>query len=87
MLTVDVEQLLAQVAQLCCGGCAAIDPGPALALAIHSTAQEQVAGGVKTCLVEPVLDRRAGAELGAHVGSLGALAHSTCIGARARDQL
>ena len=56
MLAVDVEQLLAQVAQLCGGGCAAIDPCPALALVIHSTAQEQVAGGVKTCLVEPVLN-------------------------------
>ena len=57
MLAVDVEQLLAQVAKLCGGGCAAIDPCPALALVIHSTAQEQVAGGVKTCLVEPGLYR------------------------------
>ncbi len=41
VLAMDVHQLLTQLAQLRGGGGAAVDPGPALALAVDAAAQQQ----------------------------------------------
>ena len=87
VLAVDVQQLLAQLAQLGGGGGAAIDPGPALALGVHGAAQQQATIGVKPGFVQPGVNGGAGVKFGAHVGAAGAFPHGAHIGAAACDQL
>ena len=87
VLTVNVQQLLAQLTQLGGGGGAAVDPGPALALGVHGAAQQQAAVGVKPGFVQPGVNGGAGVKFGAHVGAAGAFTDGAHIGAAAGDQL
>ena len=47
MLTVDIEQLFTQCAQLLRRGRAAVDPGAALAMLVYRTAQQQAFAGIE----------------------------------------
>ena len=55
VLTVDVHQAVADVAQLCGGGGAAIDPSAAFALRIDAALQEQVVVRFKAVVFQPRL--------------------------------
>ena len=50
VLAVNVQQQLAQFAQLCGGGRAAVDPGAAFALCVHRAFEQQGVRGVKARL-------------------------------------
>ncbi len=88
MLAVDVDQLLAGLAQLAHGGRAAVDPGAALALGIDAAAQQQrVACAVEAGLVQPAGQRRRRVELGRDLGARAAFAHQRGVAAAAQGQL
>ena len=83
----DVEQVFADVAQLLCGGRAAVDPGAAFAAHVHTAAQQQAVAGVKTGLGQ-ISDQALGAvKFGADFGARCAFADQAHVGARAGDQL
>ena len=87
MLTVNVEQLLAQLAQLCGRGGAAVDPGAALALRVHRAAQQQGFTDIKTGVLQPVMQAHGVVEFGAHLGARGPFTDDAAIGPGTGDQL
>jgi hypothetical protein len=87
VLAVDVDQLLAQLAQLRGGGGAAVDPGAALALAVDAAAKQQAVAGVEAGFLQPRHQRRRQVEFGADLGPGRAFAHHAGVGARAQCQL
>ncbi len=60
VLSVNVHQQIGNLTQLCGGGGAAIDPGPAFPLSVNGPAQQQLVVGRKACFFQPAreLDRR-----------------------------
>ncbi len=87
MLAVDVEQAVADLAQLRGRGGAAIDPAAAAALEIDRAAQEQRIAGFEAAGVQPRGEIRIGVEFDAHVQAFSALAHRTRVGAVAQREL
>mmetsp|Transcript_4846 Transcript_4846/g.17211 ORF Transcript_4846/g.17211 Transcript_4846/m.17211 type:complete len:524 (+) Transcript_4846:2418-3989(+) len=87
VLTVDVEQMVGQLAQLGqCGG-TAVDPGAALAAAVDHAAQQQGVVHVKAGLVQPAAQMQRQVELGTDLGLGRALAHHAGVAAPAQGQL
>jgi hypothetical protein len=88
MLAMDVDELLAQGAQLRGRGRRAVDPCAAAALDVHRAPQQQatVFAG-QACGLQPGADLCAAVELHADVGLGAALAHHVGIGAGAQGQL
>ena len=87
VLAVDVEELLAQLAQLCGGGGAAVDPGAAFSGGVYSAAQQQVGAGLKACFFDPGRNGGSGLELGTHLATAGAFAHHARFGTGPQSQL
>jgi hypothetical protein len=89
VLAVDVDQALAQLAQLADGGRAAVDPGAALALGVDTAAQQQrsFAVIVEAGLGQPGGQRPWAVELGGDLGARRALAHHAGVGAVAEREL
>ena len=87
VLAVDVEQLLAQVAQLLRGGWVAVDPGAAFASQVHAAAQKQGVIAFKTGLGQIGRQALRAIKLGAHLGARRAFADQAHFGARAGHQL
>ncbi len=91
VLAMDVEHALTQLAQLCRGRRAAIDPGAALALGVHGAPQQQGKGRIEaqieTSLFQPGPQRCAFIEFGTDVRAAGAFADQAGVGPRAGDQL
>ncbi|EWS54707.1 hypothetical protein X551_02468 [Methylibium sp. T29] len=92
VLPVDVDQVLARLAQLADGGRAAVDPRTALALGVERAAQQQ--GVVATVLFigeagigQPGPQRGRRVELGADLGARRALAHHAGVAAVAEREL
>ena len=88
MLAVDVDQLLAQGAQLRGRGRRAVDPGAAAALGVHRAPQQQaVVLAGQACRLQPGAQPRAAVELHADIGLGAAFAHHVGVGAGAQGQL
>ena len=91
MLAVDIDQLLAGLAQLRHGGAAAVDPGAALSLRIDGAAHEQrpgIAGiGIEAGFGQPGHEGRRQIELGRDLGPRRAFAHHAGIAAAAEGEL
>ena len=87
VLAVNVQQLLANGAQLLRGGGAAIHPGAAFALCVHGAAQQQGVAGFEPGFVQHGLQARRVVKLGAHIGAGRAFADHASVGARAGHQL
>ena len=83
----DVEQAVAEFAQLRGRGRAAVDPAAAAALQVDGAAQQQRVAGFEAAFVEPGGESRVGIEFGAHVEPLGAFAHRAGVGPVAQRQL
>ena len=87
MLAVNVDQLIAQMAQLRgCGG-RAVDPGAAAAQTVDDAAQQQILLLRKTRLFQPFMKMGRAIELCANIGLRAAFAHHLCIGSCAQHQL
>ena len=87
VLAMNVQQLLAQLAQLCGRGRAAIDPSAAFATGVYRAAQQQWGGGLKPSRLQPNLNGRRGFKFGAHFAARGPLAHQCGLGAGTQGQL
>ena len=87
VLAVDVEQQIAQGAQLRGSGRAAVDEGTALAGRIDRAAQQQAALHVKTGFLQPGLGGGSRIKFGGNVAAAGAFAHHAGVGAGAQRQL
>ena len=83
----DVEQVFADVAQLLCGGRAAVDPGAAFAAQVHAAAQQQAVAGVKTGLGQISGQAFGAVKFGADFGARCAFADQAYVGARASYKL
>jgi hypothetical protein len=55
MLAMDVDQAIADFAQLGGGGGAAIDPGPAFALRVNGSFEQQAVTGIEARFTQPLL--------------------------------
>jgi len=81
VLAMDLHQVFGRLAQLRHGGTAAVDPGSAAALLIHSAPQqEQAFGCFEAGLVQPVGQRCGAVELRAHLRTGRTFAHAQRIG-------
>ena len=87
VLAVDVDQMFCGFAQLRHGGRAAVDPGSALALGIHTAAQQQRVVDIKSGFIQPGPDCGRRVELGADFGPRCAFAYQRCVSAMAQSQL
>ena len=88
VLAVNVDQPLAQLAQLRQRGAGAVDPGAAAAGTVDGAAQQQGAGfGVEAMLSQPGACRLGQVELGADLAARLAFAHPQRIAAPAQHQL
>ena len=87
VLAVNVEQVLANCAQLLGGGGAAVHPGAALALGVYRAAQQQRVGRFKARFVEQRLQPGGVVKFGAHLGAGRPLADGAGVSPRAGDEL
>ena len=87
MLAMNVDQLIAQMAQLRGRGGRAIDPGAAAAQTVYDAAQQQILLLRKPRLLQPFVQMGRAIELGADIGLGAAFAYHLCIGACAQHQL
>ena len=87
MLAVDIDQHLAQLAQLRGGGGDAVDEGLGAASIVDHPAQQHPALVAREFIGrQPVAGRAVGGELGADIGLAGAVAHHAGIAAPAQRQ-
>ena len=89
MLTVDIDQFLGQSLELGHRRRAAVDPGPAAALAVQAALEQQRFAGLdrKAVFVQPLLRQLRQVELGRDLAARRALAHHAGIGTRAEGEL
>ena len=87
VLTVDVHQAVANVAQLGGGGGAAIDPCAAFALRIDAALQEHIVVRFKAVVFQPRLQAGVQGKFGGNFGAAGAFAHHTGVSPSAQHQL
>ena len=82
-----IDQLVADVAQLCGGGSAAVDPGPAFALGVHASSEQQFIALIETVVLQPGVHCRVDHKACADFGAACTFAHHTGVGACAQHQL
>ena len=87
VLTVDVHQAVADVAQLGGGGGAAIDPCAAFALRIDAALQEQIVVRFKAVVFQPRLQAGVQGKFCGNFGAAGAFTHHTGVSPSAQHQL
>ena len=80
MLTVYVDEIFTDLAQLCHRGGRAIDVSAATALRVNHSAQDEFVTRVQIMFSEPWLQCRGGIENRADLGALSALAQDRYIG-------
>ena len=83
----DIDQQVRDLPQLCGGGGAAIDPGPALGLQIDGALEQQLFAGRQTVFIEPACQRGRAVKCGADFAALRAFAHHGGVGARTQCKL
>lgn len=86
VLAVDVDQAVAQLAQLRDGGGRAVDIRAAASLGVDHAAQGEFFVSVEFALGQPGTQRRGGIEDGGDVGARGALAQHAGVAALAQRQ-
>ena len=87
MLAVDVDELVANLAQLCGGGHAGIDPSAAFALGVNGALEQQLVLGIKSVVFQPSAQSGGEGKFSAYFGASGPFTNHSGVGPSAQYQL
>src|SRR5690625_1764120 len=84
VLTVDIDQQGAQIAQLSQGGRSTVDKSPAAVVGVDGAPQDELGISTHALIIQPLPDRGSGSKNGGDFGALSALADKALLGACAQ---